>query len=289
LRSLSRSKTGVAAILLGIWAVYGVIHDFLDLLRDVAYTAKHAGPAVGALIALLNFLIGALNFFTTPTGNLVAIIIAAILILWALRTQPDEVDSGNAAAAQTRTAQDAAQLKTELDEAKQEIERLRIELNNRPPRRFNTPVEVVETPTLATAKEIEQLKVENKRLRDQLASPELAKQKRLCSHYADDLNGLYESFQYDERVLLAQLRKRKAAGATKEELEDERGTKQAELEKRVRRKYHAGFSDRLEKLYEELAPDGWLGPNDEGLFLGVSNPLDIMKVADRLEEIGQKL
>ena len=138
-------------------------------------------------------------------------------------------------------------------------------------------------------RKIEELEAENERLQNQLASLELAKQKRLCLHIADDLKGLYESFQYDERVLLAQLRKRKAAGRTIGELEEERHAKQSELENSAVSKYHYGFSDRLEKLYEELEPDGWLGPNDEALFLNLTDPLNIMKVADRLKDVGSKL
>jgi hypothetical protein len=149
-------------VLLAAYVAYDVIHQFLDFLRDVAYTRKHAGLVMDVLGAVLNFL-------TTGPGNLVAIIVAAILILWALRTQPDKVDSGNAATPQTDTAHDAAQFKTDLEEAKQEINRLRIELNNRPPRHINTPVEIVETLIPAKAKEIEQQESENEELRTQLA------------------------------------------------------------------------------------------------------------------------
>jgi DNA repair exonuclease SbcCD ATPase subunit len=248
-------------------------------------------------------------------------------------------------------SEEVEQLRNKLTEAEQEIEELRIELNNRPPRHFDTPVTVVDPPTPDEAdeieaekqklnaeieelktqlteakqtirsqrkamedeqgvvhwgeynavnlgeraanaeakKKIEELNAQNQRLRKQVASPEVAKQKRLCLHLADDLRALYESFQQDERVLLAQLQKRKAAGATEEELEEERRAKQAEIEKRVVNKYHYGYSDRLEKLYEELEPDGWLGPNDESLFLNVNAPHEIMMVADRLEDVGRKL
>jgi hypothetical protein len=181
------------------------------------------------------------------------------------------------------------ELEAKLAEAEQEIERLRIEINNRPPRHFNTPIEVVETLTPAKAKEIEVLKAENERLQKQVGLLELSKQKRLCFHLADDLRALYESFQQDERVLLAQLQKQKSAGATKEEFEEERRTKQAEIEKRAVNKYHNGYPDRLEKLYEELESQSWLGPNDEDLFLNVTIPLDILRVADRLKDVGSKL
>jgi hypothetical protein len=37
----------------------------------------------------------------------------------------------------------------------------------------------------------EELRAENERLRNQVASPEVSRQKRLCFHLADDLRGLY--------------------------------------------------------------------------------------------------
>jgi len=206
----------------------------------------------------------------------------------------------DAAAAQTDTAQDAAQLKTELDEAKQEIEKLRIELNNRPPRHFTTPVTTVDTITSDKAKEIEaekqrrnaeieELKVENERLCTDATSPEVAKQKRLCFHLADDLRSLYREFQDGERTLIAHLQEQEDANIPEGEREEERHTKQLDLENKMRNKYHSGFPDRLEKLYEEQEPGGWLGPNDETLFMNLTDPNDIRKVADRLEEVGRNL
>jgi len=127
------------------------------------------------------------------------------------------------------------------------------------------------------------------RLQNQATSPEVSKQKRRCFHLADDLRGLYRELQGGERALIAHLQEQKEANVPEQELEEEQHTKQLELEKEVRRKYHYGFSDRLEKLYEELEPDGWLGPNDERLFLNLQDPHDIMKVADRLDEVGRNL
>jgi len=82
-------------------------------------------------------------------------------------------------------------------ELRQEIERLRVELNNRPPRRFNTPVEIVETLTPAKAKEIEQLESKNKHLQEQLQRaalevglpPNVATERRIahCDFHINDL------------------------------------------------------------------------------------------------------
>jgi len=108
-------------ILVGIWAVNGIIHDLLDLTRDVAYTAQHAGPVLSVLAGLLNFFIEALTFWTTGLGNLAAIILAAGLILWALRTEPDQVDSGNAAFARAGAAQDIEQLRKRLADAESKL------------------------------------------------------------------------------------------------------------------------------------------------------------------------
>jgi len=338
-RSLFRSKKGIAGVLLSAYAGYGLIHDFLDFLRDVAYTTKHADPVMDALGA-------ALNFLTTGLGNLVAIIIATVLILWALRTEPRQVGSDNAVTAQTDGNEDAEEVKTKLDEARLEIERLRIELNNRPPRHFSTPVEVVETLTPAKAKEIEQqkseneklkrqlaeaqqtiqsqrqamedeqgvadwgehnagtietvtpakakeieeLKAENERLRNEASSPEVAKQKRLCFHLAGQLRSLYEELLDGERLLDAQLQERREANVPEEELQRERRAKQLRLEGRIRQTYMHGFDDRLDKLYWSLQPDSWLGPNDQDLFGGnLPDPHDIKKVADRLDEVGRNL
>jgi hypothetical protein len=138
-------------------------------------------------------------------------------------------------------------------------------------------------------RKIEELKAENERLRNQAASPEVSRQKRLCFHLADDLRGLHREFQDGERMLIAQLQEQEEANIPEKEREEVRRTKQLDLENKTQHKYHHGFSDRLEKLYEELEPDGWLGPNDEILFLNLRDPNDIKKVADRLDEVGHNL
>jgi hypothetical protein len=241
--------------------------------------------SVDFVVSYADFIVGALHSWW---GILLLIVTGFALLAWDNYKRLAASD-GKEASARSADAEDVGQLRTQLDDAKQEIDRLRIELDDRPPRHFNTPVEVVETLTPATAKEIEQLKSENQRLRNQVASPEVAKQKRLCLYLAEDLRALYESFEQDERVLIGQLQKRKPAGADMEELEEERRAKQAEIEERVVSKYHHGYWDRLEKLYEDLEPDGWLGPNDESLFLSVNAPHEIVLVADRLAELGHKL
>ena len=120
-------------VLLAAYVAYDVIHQFLDFLRDVAYTREHAGPVMDVLGA-------ALNFLTTGIGNLVAIIIAAILILWALQTEPRQVNSGGAAVVQPGVGRDAdqpeqlADAQRELADAKQKIRDLQEELGRRPPR-----------------------------------------------------------------------------------------------------------------------------------------------------------
>jgi uncharacterized membrane-anchored protein YhcB (DUF1043 family) len=131
-------------------------------------------------------------------------------------------------------------------------------------------------------REMEELKAENERLRNQVASPEVSRRKRLCFHLADDLRGLYREVQDGERMLIAHRQEQEEANIPEKEREEERRTKQLDLENKMQRKYHYGFSDRLEKLYEEQEPDGWLGPNDETLFLNLRDPSDIKKVADRL-------
>jgi hypothetical protein len=92
--------------------VYGAVHGFLDFIRDVAFTTKHAGSVMDVLTA-------AWNFLTTGGGNLLATVAGAGLILWALRARPRQAADVAALAVQTDTAEDAAQLKTESDEAKQ--------------------------------------------------------------------------------------------------------------------------------------------------------------------------
>jgi hypothetical protein len=124
-------------------------------------------------------------------------------------------------------------------------------------------------------REIEELKAENERLRNQVASPEVSRQKRLCFHLANDLRGLHREFQDDERMLIAHLQEQEEANMPEKEREEERRTKQLDLEDKTQHKYHYGFLDRLEKLYEELEPNGWLGPNDEILFLNLTDPNDI--------------
>lgn len=108
-------------ILVGIWAVYGIVHDLLDLTRDVAYTAQHAGPVLGALIGVFNFLIGLLTFLTTGTGNLFALVIAVVLILLALRTQPDQVNGSNGAVAQVGATQNTERLRKRLADTERQL------------------------------------------------------------------------------------------------------------------------------------------------------------------------
>jgi hypothetical protein len=90
-------------------------------------------------------------------------------------------------------------------------------------------------------------------------------------------------------MLIAHLQEQEEANIPEKEREEERRTKQLDLENKTQHKYHYGFSDRLEKLYEELEPDGWLGPNDGTLFLNLRDPNVNKKIADRLEEVGHKL
>jgi hypothetical protein len=124
-----QSKKGIASVLVAAYAANGIIHTFLDFLRDAAYTAKHVGPVKSVLIDVLSFL-------TTGPGNLVAIIIAAILILWALQTQPHQAESTDAASPQAKdieglkseneTLRRAAEaISDDLSIAKTENERLR--------------------------------------------------------------------------------------------------------------------------------------------------------------------
>jgi hypothetical protein len=287
------SKVGVLFLALAVLIVFAlVVLGIASLVGDLLFMASARVPMI--------------HFLGTGWGILAAAACAVVFallgigILWFLKSHvaqteapqaenlsPPSPPSESDEVEELRT--NLRQVEQERDGARQEIERLRIELNNRPPRHFNTPVGVIETLTPAKAKEMEELKAENERLRNQVGSPEVAKQKKLCLYLADDLRALYESFEQDERVLLAQLEKRKSAGATTEELEEERRAKQAEIEKRVLRKYHRGYSDRLETLYDAPEPDSWLGPNDESLFLNVNAPHEIVMVADRLAEVGHRL
>ena len=139
------------------------------------------------------------------------------------------------------------------------------------------------------AKVLEELRAEVERLRNEASSPEVAKQKRLCFHLAGQLRSLYEELLDGERQLDAHLQERQEANVPEEELQEERRTKQRKLEGRIRQEYSDGFDDRLDKLYWELQPDGWLGPNDEVLFSSAGDPHDIKKVADRLDEVGRNL
>ena len=88
---------------------------------------------------------------------------------------------------------------------------------------------------------------------------------------------------------MVQLEKRKSAGATNRRTRRGTTNQKSQIEKRVLRKYHRGYSDRLEKLYVALEPDSWLGPNDENLFLNVNAPHEIVLVANRLAEVGHRL
>jgi flagellar basal body-associated protein FliL len=107
-----------------------------------------------------------------------------------------------------------------------------------------------------TKRERVDLKDQVARLQTEATSPEAAKQKRRCFHIADQLRGLYGELLDGERLLIAHFQERQEAGVPENELEEERRTKQLELERRIRRTYGHGYSDRLEKLYEELEPDG---------------------------------
>jgi Tfp pilus assembly protein PilN len=186
--------------------------------------------------------------------------------------------------------EDVGQLRTQLAEAEQRIEELqKLLAANRPPQHFKTPVETINVLTPAEAQEIEELKAENERLRTDATSPEVAKQKRRCFHIADQLRSLYEELLDGERLLIAHFQERQEANVPEKELEEERRAKQLELEGRIRHTYSYGYFDRFEKLYEELEPDGWLGPNDEDLFLNLRDPHDIKKVADRLDDVGRHL
>jgi hypothetical protein len=160
LRSVFRSKKGVAGVLVAAYVALGLIHDFLDFLRDVAYATKHADPVMSVLVA-------ALNFLTTGLGNLVDIIIAAVLILWALQQQ-QEPEEAIVPATSPTDPEDVEKLRAKLGDAEQEIERLRIGLNNRPPRRFEIPVETLDLRTADDANEIEELKAESERLRGRI-------------------------------------------------------------------------------------------------------------------------
>lgn len=135
----------------------------------------------------------------------------------------------------------------------------------------------------------QQVQGETDEVQSQPTSPEVSRQKRLCFHLAHDLRGLYREFQDGERMLIAHLQEQEEANMPEKEREEERRTKQLDLENKTRHKYHYGYSDRLERLYEELETGGWLGPNDEILFLNLRDPNDIRKVADRLDEVGRNL
>jgi hypothetical protein len=281
-------------------------------------------------------------------GILVLIVTGFALLAWD-NYKRHAASDGKESSALRADAEDVGQLRAQLGEAKEEIDRLRIELNNRPPRRFEIPVETsgLRTPgeadeieaekqklnaeikelktqlaeaqqtirsqrnamedekgvvhwgehegrtfeilTPSKTKELEELRAQVERLGNEATSPEVAKQKRLCFHLAGQLRRLYEEFLDGERLLDAQLQERREANVPEEELQEERRAKQLKLEGRVRQEYSYGFDDRLDKLYMELGPDGWLGPNDEDLFSSVGDPHDIKKVADRLDEVGRNL
>jgi hypothetical protein len=105
------SKKGIVGVLVAAYAIYDIIHKALDFLRDVAFAAKHAGPVV-------DFLSAALTFLATGWGNLVAIVVGVILILWALRT-PQPVSSS------TPESSDATPEATSSEELQAELEQLR--------------------------------------------------------------------------------------------------------------------------------------------------------------------
>lgn len=130
----------------------------LSALAVGAYAWITANPLYGVLFGLIAFAIVQL-----------ALMLRAIRRSAARRgpfAEPEPERAIAPAGSQT-DPEDAGQLRAQLEEAKQEIERLRIELNNRPPRRFTTPVEIVETLTSAKTEEIERQKAENEELKSE--------------------------------------------------------------------------------------------------------------------------
>ena len=189
----------------------GVLFLALAVLIVFALVVLGVASLVGDLLFMASARVPMIHFLGTGWGILAAAACAVVLallgigILWFLKSHVPHTEAPQTEnLSLTSKSDEVEELRTKLhqveqerDEANQEIERLRIELNNRPPRRFKTPVEVIETLTPAKAEEIEQLESKNKQLQEQLQRaalevglpPNVATERRIahCDFHINDL------------------------------------------------------------------------------------------------------
>jgi 5-bromo-4-chloroindolyl phosphate hydrolysis protein len=125
--------------------------------------------SVDLVVSYADFIVSALHSWW---GILVLIVTGFALLAWD-NYKRHAASDGKESPALRADAEDIGQLRAQLGEAKEEIDRLRIELNNRPPRRFENPVETLGLRTPDQANEIEadqqKLNTEIEDLKTQLA------------------------------------------------------------------------------------------------------------------------